>query len=296
MEAVSISILSILLLWFFVTVFVTWFVYRDAKKRGMNPLAWCLMAALIPLFLGLIMYMVCRKPLMDLQCPNCGSGVSQSDSKCPNCGSAFVTQCPECKFPVQKGWKTCPSCGYSLPDDFGQPVKRYRKDNGIVSLIVIVVVVLLVLFFVAYSVLGARSFGEEGYGYGGINGLYNITAEDMAGNSTITEWIAGCDNKKDAYVLLSTKSNTCLVYLPEQDMMFESNMDVEFYGEKCYAHIFIDITSYEDKYGYDFTLYEFNVSNEVQAEVYINGRLCDYSVTTTDKDISMDSWGGQMNE
>ncbi len=290
-----IIVLPILILDIVARALIVVFVYKDAKRRNMNPFIWCLVAALVPLMLGLIMYLVCRDPLTELTCPNCGGGVARNDNRCPQCGSVFVTQCPECKFPIQKGWNTCPSCGKELPQDFGQPVKKYKKDNGIFVLIAVAVVVLFALFFAVMTLFKTNNI-EEWHGYGGIVGMYNITAEDMKENSTINEWIASCDDKKDAYVLMSTTSDTCLVYVPGQDMLFENDMSLDSNGEKNHVYIYIRTTQYEDKYGYDFVLYGFDVKDDTEVEIYINDRRCDSSVQITDQDISISGWGGQVNE
>lgn len=301
MATVSIIILPIFLLCMFAAVFVVVFVYRDAQKRDMNAIGWALIAVLVPLFLGLIMYLLCRKPLVEMQCPQCGAGVTPQTKVCPQCGNKFVTQCPQCEFPVQKGWSACPSCGTPLPESYGQPVRAYKKDNGIWGLVVVVVLVLLAFFLAIFSICTLSRIDsniEQSVGYGGYEGMYNITAEDMAGNTTISEWIAACGEDEDVYVLLSTASDTCLIYLPGQEKLMRSDLNIEYSSsDKCYACVYVTTTKYEDKYGYDFFLYEFEVCEETDVDVFIDDEYYyDVTVTMTDKDISMKSWGGQENE
>ena len=298
-----VAILPILILCLVVTMFVVVFVSRDASKRNMNALLWALVAALAPLFLGLIIYFICRKPLVDLQCPKCGTGISQDDRHCPSCGYAFVTQCPECQFPVQKGWTTCPSCGNVLPKDYGQPVRAYRKDNSMVALIVAVVLVTLTLvgtIFTLFSISRGGTHIEEIVSYGGFSGMYNITSEDMSGNATVADWVKGCKDTKDAHVLLSTTSGTCIVYLPKQDTLLESNLSIAYTDAgDIYLDIYVNVTGYEDKYGYDFFLYEIDglsEASDITTWVYLNDRECESTLTITNQDISMESWGGQSNE
>lgn len=300
MATVGIIVLPILVISILITIFVVIFVYKDATKRNMNALVWALVAALAPLFLGLILYLVCRNPLMDLQCPKCGAGIAQYEKKCPQCGSEFLTQCPQCDFPVQKGWTTCPSCGTSLPEDYGQPVRTYKKDNSIVPLIIVVVLVLFTLIFAVFTVnrvyVGKGDY-EGGVGYAGFEGMYNITAEDMAGNSEIVDWLAGCKEEPDkVQVLLSTKSDTCLVYVKDSKKHMRSDVTVDYHGGKCNAYIYIEEYDYEDNYGYDFLLYEMEIKEDTDVEVYINGHLVDCRVVTTEANISMSTWGGQNNE
>lgn len=300
MATVSIIVLPILVISIVAMIFVAMFVYKDAGKRNMNAFVWALVAALAPLFLGLILYLVCRNPLMDLQCPKCGAGIAQYEKKCPQCGSEFLTQCPQCSFPVQKGWSTCPSCGNALPEDYGQPVRAYKKDNSIVPLIIVVILVLFTLIFAIFTVnrvyIGDNEY-HQSIGFAGFEAMYNITAEDMAGNSEITDWLAECKEKKEkVQVLLSTKSDTCLVYVKDSKKHMRSDLTVDYYGGKCNANIYIEEYNYEDSYGYDFLLYEMEIKEDTDVEVYINGHPVDCRVVTTEANISMSTWGGQKNE
>jgi uncharacterized membrane protein YozB (DUF420 family) len=46
---------------FFILSLITIWVYKDAKKREMNAFAWILVVWLIPLFIGLIIYLKIRE-------------------------------------------------------------------------------------------------------------------------------------------------------------------------------------------------------------------------------------------
>jgi len=46
---------------FFILSLLTIWVYKDAKKRGMNAFSWILVIWLIPLFIGLIFYLKYRE-------------------------------------------------------------------------------------------------------------------------------------------------------------------------------------------------------------------------------------------
>ena len=52
------------------------YINRDAKRRGMSPLLWTVIAILIPNALGIILYFVLRQPLRSA-CPQCGYGVQK---------------------------------------------------------------------------------------------------------------------------------------------------------------------------------------------------------------------------
>ena len=50
------------------------YVYRDAKRRGMNAMAWTLIAVVAPALIGFIIYLLIRGNSPDLQCPQCAEG------------------------------------------------------------------------------------------------------------------------------------------------------------------------------------------------------------------------------
>ncbi len=91
------------------------FVYNDAKKRGMPPLLWALIAVFVPYFVGLIIYLIVRKPVIET-CPECGAQIESSEDIvfCPKCGFQLKNICPNCKSPVLKDVRFCPHCGYKL--------------------------------------------------------------------------------------------------------------------------------------------------------------------------------------
>ncbi len=88
-------------------------VYYDARRRGMEPLLWALVAALVPYFLGLIAYLVVRHPLQSV-CGFCGQPLSATDLFCKNCGHAVQAKCPSCGQPAVADARFCPRCGTSL--------------------------------------------------------------------------------------------------------------------------------------------------------------------------------------
>lgn len=63
-------------------------VYRDAKARGMEPWLWTAVCVLVPLFIGLVIYLAVRagkKP--GTACPSCGEPVQPDYLRCPQCGA-----------------------------------------------------------------------------------------------------------------------------------------------------------------------------------------------------------------
>jgi hypothetical protein len=80
-------------LWFGVTfgVFTAAFflalgyIYGDARRRGMPASAWVIAAALIPNFVGFILYFLFRGPLLG-PCSSCGKPMRGGEAFCSHCG------------------------------------------------------------------------------------------------------------------------------------------------------------------------------------------------------------------
>ncbi len=105
------ALVGLLLLFFVIGIGV--YVYHDAKRRGMEPVVWTLVAVFIPYFIGLIVYLVTRKPLQST-CPSCGMGAPWKASFCPSCGRPISRACPKCQASIQNGARFCHSCGLEL--------------------------------------------------------------------------------------------------------------------------------------------------------------------------------------
>ncbi|MCP4657527.1 MAG: zinc ribbon domain-containing protein [bacterium] len=89
-------------------------VHRDARKRGMEaPLVWALVAGIVPYFLGLIVYLIIRKPIQAL-CDSCGNPLGGTESFCPHCGQSLRASCSSCDRPVHATARFCPHCGVKL--------------------------------------------------------------------------------------------------------------------------------------------------------------------------------------
>lgn len=88
-------------------------VYRDAARRGMDPWLWATIAAFLPFFIGVVIYLVMRSSAQG-RCSQCGRPVRSDYRVCPYCGQSQSLQCPQCHEPVAVDWKVCPHCGRSL--------------------------------------------------------------------------------------------------------------------------------------------------------------------------------------
>jgi hypothetical protein len=85
------------------------FIYVDAKRRRMRHVMWAWLA-LVPYFVGVILYFILRDPL-PAPCPHCGTDVPQAFAFCPGCGASIHPTCSQCGKSLQKEWVNCPYCG-----------------------------------------------------------------------------------------------------------------------------------------------------------------------------------------
>jgi hypothetical protein len=61
------------------------YVYGDAKRRGMPPFLWALVAFMVPNLVGFLLYFLLRKPLSQA-CAGCGRAIPSGVAFCPHCG------------------------------------------------------------------------------------------------------------------------------------------------------------------------------------------------------------------
>jgi Double zinc ribbon len=89
------------------------YVNRDAKRRGMNPVLWTMLAIFVPYLIGLVIYLLVREPL-PYTCPQCGTTVSARFNYCTKCKFNLRPTCPQCKREVGAGDAFCPYCAQEL--------------------------------------------------------------------------------------------------------------------------------------------------------------------------------------
>ena len=104
---------SALALFIFLYGFLVAYVYADAKRRGMRPWPWALVAGCVPNALGFIAYFLLREPLLQ-PCGACGATTRRDCAFCPQCGAPHVRTCPACRRAVETAWAHCGHCGATL--------------------------------------------------------------------------------------------------------------------------------------------------------------------------------------
>lgn len=222
MSNVSISLFLVLSIVIILAFAIGAYVYRDARRRGMNAVLWCLIAVFAPSMIGLIIYMLIRGNYSDLRCPKCNSPVKDVYVICPNCGTKLRPSCPSCAMPVEPDWKMCPRCTCPLPEyqtDIHAPVhskdKSFWKILLVILLIPILLIGIMVLSFSAFIGVGSCSMGEISIKE------YRDTHEIPEIRDKTMEWLDGLDLKSGhAYALRydhETESGTqyyFLLYVP----------------------------------------------------------------------------------
>ena len=141
-------LISLILL---IPVMVGVYVYKDAKKRGMNAVLWTLIVLLTPFLIGLVIYLLVRGNYPDLRCPQCGEPIREKYISCPSCGAKLKKTCPSCASPVEPQWKVCPYCGQSLPEYSDAETPVQNKDDTLwkilTAIVLVPIIALLILVF-----------------------------------------------------------------------------------------------------------------------------------------------------
>lgn len=268
------------------------YVYRDARRRGMNAALWTLVAAAAPALIGLIVYLLVRGNYSDLRCPQCDAPVKEQFVVCPRCGAKLRPSCPNCAMPVEPDWEVCPRCTRPLDEaqtDVRMPVKAKDRSIWKVLAIVLIVPVLLIATFAvgfsAYTSSGSSSFREvsiEAY-------FEEMHTEGTASETVIAgkveEWMNGLDAEADhAYALrydYATETGNehfFLIYIPNAGDQTHSGV-----GQS--GSIFGTTLTLElQRTGNSGTLFHVTSSADraPRLKVILNGRKIPCDVTTVD--------------
>jgi hypothetical protein len=101
------------------------YIGSDAKRRGMRPVLWVLVAILVPYLIGVLLYFVVREPL-PLNCPQCGFPANSQFNFCPACQFNLRPNCPQCRMTIHSADRFCPHCGFPLHS--GSPAQAGAQE------------------------------------------------------------------------------------------------------------------------------------------------------------------------
>ena len=160
--AVTIPLFILMIIVVLLPLLIGVYVYRDAKRRGMNAALWTLIAILAPSLIGFIIYLLVRGNYSNLKCPRCDATVTEQYVVCPKCGAKLKPSCPTCSTPVEPDWTVCPKCAQPLPEmqnDIVMPVRPKDKTlwKILAAIIIIPITLLLVLGIAFYGVSSGGS-------------------------------------------------------------------------------------------------------------------------------------------
>ncbi len=178
------------------------YVYRDAKRRGMNAVLWTLIALLAPSLVGFIIYLIVRGNYSDMECPSCQTPVKEEYVRCPKCGVKLRPSCPNCAFPIEPDWRVCPRCANELSqtqNDTVVPIKRKDKTLGKILLVIVLVPLLLIVLFGGMLTMKITTTTGDG-----ACSISYVEAEQYlqdVDNDEIAAWYESCKDDRRVHVL-----------------------------------------------------------------------------------------------
>lgn len=281
-----------------VPVVIGVYVYKDAKKRNMNPVLWTLIAVLAPGFIGLIIYLIIRSNYSEKNCPQCGKRVHESFSVCPTCGYSLKNRCPNCSMPLEPDWNICPNCANPVPPEMRpqNPVKP-KKDKGLkVILALVIIIPLLLCALIVGGIAVYRNYNNINFsGFMSTVGTYidDKTVSIICPEISVADWYAQCDEQGEGVYILRA-------VIPENESKYKTTKLLVYRNDGYYTPM---LTSHEagglfttptalisfdgDGNGYfdalpdDYTItyFEFGDKSEYNIDILTNGETSDYTIT-----------------
>ncbi len=118
-------------------VFLAFWVFVDAKKRGQsNPALWAILT-LIGNVIAWIIYMMVRPQMMKNpagqtmpkgSCPICGTKLRSDFIACPGCGILLRSRCRNCGKALENDWSFCPYCTQAVVKEI--PAAENKADDA----------------------------------------------------------------------------------------------------------------------------------------------------------------------
>ncbi|MBQ8637708.1 MAG: zinc ribbon domain-containing protein [Lachnospiraceae bacterium] len=284
-----------------VPVTVGIYVYRDAKRRGMNALLWAVLAAVVPSLIGLIVYLLVRGNYSNMRCPRCSAPVNDQYVVCPRCGVKLRPSCPNCGTATEPGWVVCPRCAQPLPPDQGDVVRPVRpKDKAlwkIILLLILIPAVLIAVLLVSFS-----AYGVSGSSYMSTTVVPAEMYLMEMQNPHISTWLASCDDENKAYALKHEGEEdrngldtvTYCVYVPKAVEMTDYSADLD-------SGLFRDTIElkipYAEGEGEDVLfLIHCGSRDETGLRVFYSGVKMDCDVTEIEDELSPEAADNSLRE
>lgn len=79
----------LVLLFLLSKVFLAIWVYNDAKINSDEPLIWLLICIVVPVYLGVLLYLIVGRKASKVQCSNCGTYNNLDNNYCRACGNTL---------------------------------------------------------------------------------------------------------------------------------------------------------------------------------------------------------------
>jgi len=291
---VSLVFIPIFLLALALPVFIGVYVYRDANRRGMNGVLWMLIAIFAPSLIGLIIYLLVRGNYSDMNCPACGTRVTETYMVCPNCGAKLRPTCPNCATPVQPEWKVCPQCAEPLPTTYsGVTTPEKPKDKTLFKILIAILLVPVLLVVLIIALMTGRLAYSGSTHYEGYSTacMPLETFEEEFLSDDVRNWLEECktlDPSEATCTILRYTAEVSdhahveyLIYIPGASYAgdFRLNKNKKLFRDDVFT---IDILG---DYGLEPYVYHITYDSEnippTQVEVFFNDDDMEESVTDT---------------
>lgn len=278
-----IPIIMLILIGFEVLIGV--YVFKDARRRGMNAALWTLIAILAPSLIGFIIYLLVRGNYTNMNCPKCDTKISEQYVICPKCGLQLKPSCPNCKMPVEPDWKNCPQCTEPLPNEYEFTTPKQPKDN-LWKILIIIIAVPVILIVASFIIL---AFGKTGSS-GGSSAMGEIPMEKIAlvnNSQYIMDWVYSHSDDSKAYALKHnyTDSNdqkhyVYLIHIPaagkgsgaglgiESGGLFQDTLRLDFESVGINDNCLFYVSSTADQ--------------KLELNIYLNGTLIECEIEEVD--------------
>ena len=187
-----------------IPIIIGCYVYKDAKRRGMDAVLWTVVAVLVPGLIGLIIYLIVRGNNTDVICPVCEKESSNNYVLCPHCGNPLKACCKNCNTVIDPSWKLCPQCGTEIKEeDFAQVnIPKPKKDKGIRTLVIVLITLTLcALLFGIFGLTQYMVVGSRSGSYSLTQGLHmEVDSEEISPD--VRAWVDDWDNIGEGVYIL----------------------------------------------------------------------------------------------